>query len=54
MFAGVLTFKDGLKIVKVRAESMAAAATQGSSLYCILTCMPVCVMLCCNLSFVQV
>ena len=28
-FAGVLTFEEGLKIVKVRAESMAAAATSG-------------------------
>ena len=29
VFAGVLTFEEGLKIVKVRAESMAAAATSG-------------------------
>lgn len=29
VFAGVLTFEEGLKIVKVRAESMAAAAMSG-------------------------
>ena len=29
VFAGVLTFEGGLKIMKVRAESMAAAATSG-------------------------
>lgn len=29
VFAGVLSFEDGLKVVKVRAESMAAAATVG-------------------------
>jgi [acyl-carrier-protein] S-malonyltransferase len=30
VFAGALSFEDGLKIVKVRAESMAAAAGVGS------------------------
>jgi [acyl-carrier-protein] S-malonyltransferase len=29
VFAGVLSFEDGLKVVKVRAQSMAAAAKQG-------------------------
>ncbi len=29
VFAGVLSLEDGLKVVKVRAESMAAAAKQG-------------------------
>ena len=29
VFAEVLTFEEGLRIVKVRAESMAAAATSG-------------------------
>ena len=29
VFAGVLSFEDGLKVVKARAESMAAAATVG-------------------------
>lgn len=31
VFAGVLTFEEGLRVVKVRAESMAAAATLGAS-----------------------
>ena len=31
VFAGVLTFEEGLRVVKVRAESMAAAATAGLS-----------------------
>jgi [acyl-carrier-protein] S-malonyltransferase len=30
VFAGALSFEDGLKVVKVRAESMAAAAAVGS------------------------
>ncbi len=29
VFAGVLSFEDGLKVVKARGESMAAAATVG-------------------------
>ena len=29
VFAGVLSFEDGLKVVKARGESMAAAATFG-------------------------
>ncbi len=29
VFAGVLSFEDGLKVVKARGESMAAAATMG-------------------------
>ena len=29
MFAGVLSFEDGLRVVKARADSMAAAATLG-------------------------
>ena len=32
VFAGVLSFEDGLRIVKARAESMAAAASQGTLL----------------------
>ena len=30
VFAGVLSFEDGLKVVQVRAQSMAQAAQQGS------------------------
>ena len=29
VFAGVMSFEDGLKVVKARGESMAAAATLG-------------------------
>ena len=39
VFAGVLSFEDGLRIVKARAEGMAAAATIGkfpSSKHCII------------------
>lgn len=31
VFAGVLSFEDGLRVVKARADSMAAAATLGES-----------------------
>ena len=42
VFSGALSFEDGLKVVKVRAESMAAAAKVGDHgmLRCVIFCFP--------------